>query len=72
VFVPFQPCLMFVGKARSLPQSGALKGASLTLLPYPHIRLGWKGLPGTNTVAYWAYSLSRKKIKCSKKTFLSS
>jgi hypothetical protein len=45
--MPFQTSLMFVGKARK-------KGASLRLgsgLPRI-IRLGWKGVPGTNALAY--------------------
>jgi len=56
VFVPgkpFQPSLMFVGKARRLPQSGAPERRFTQLgsgLPV-NIRLGWKGLPGTNTLA---------------------
>jgi hypothetical protein len=46
--------LMFVGKARSLLLSRKLEDASLGQAPALHIniRLGWKGLPGTNTVAY--------------------
>jgi hypothetical protein len=43
---PFEPSLMFVGKAKSLPLSGAL-GKIPELLA--NIRLGWKGLLGTNT-----------------------
>jgi hypothetical protein len=45
VFVPdklFQPSLVFVGKARSLPESGAP----------PNTRLGCKSLSGTNSLAY--------------------
>ncbi len=52
---PFQPNLMFAGKARAYP-SEALSGAPLygKLLALPaNIRLGWKGLPGTNTQAYY-------------------
>jgi hypothetical protein len=43
---PFEPSLMFVGKAKSLPLNGAL-GKIPELLA--NIRLGWKGLLGTNT-----------------------
>ncbi len=52
---PFQPSVLFVGKARSLPQSGASErffdrvGSSFT----KNIRLFWKGLPVTNTLAYY-------------------
>jgi len=34
------------------PRVDHLKGASLANLP-ENIRLGWKGLPGTNTLAYY-------------------
>jgi hypothetical protein len=37
---------MFVGKAR-----GLLKAPGLPKI----IRLGWKGMPGTNTPAYYAH-----------------
>jgi hypothetical protein len=45
---PFQPSLMFVCKARSLPRVEHLKGVSLGYAPAlpANIRLGWKGLPG--------------------------
>ncbi len=47
MFVPrkiFRPSPMFVGEDRSLPKA----------LAFPaNIRLGWKGLPGTNTLAYY-------------------
>ncbi len=29
-----------------------------------YIRLGWKGLPRTNNLAYWALSYVTKKMKC--------
>jgi len=29
-----------------------------------YITLSWKGLPWSNTVAYWAHSKSTKKMKC--------
>jgi hypothetical protein len=54
VFVPgkpFQPSLMFAGKAEPT-QVKKLLGAPLLALP-ANIRLGWKGLPGTNTLAYY-------------------
>ncbi len=51
----FQPSLMFLGEARSLPESGTPE-RSLTqvgmALP-TNIRLVWKGVPGTNTLAYY-------------------
>ncbi len=45
---PFQLSLMFAGKAGAYPRVEHLKGALPT-----NIRLGWKGLPGTNTLAYY-------------------
>jgi hypothetical protein len=42
----FQPSPMFVGKARDL-----LKAPGLPKI----IRLGWKGMPGTNTPAYYKH-----------------
>jgi len=50
---PFQPCLKFVGRARSLPKSTSHRWA--LALP-TSIRLDWKGLPGTNTLAYYENS----------------
>ncbi len=45
-----QPSLLFVGKARM----DELKGSSLRQASaLPNIRLGWKGLPRTNTLAYY-------------------
>jgi hypothetical protein len=52
VFVPgkpFQPSLMFVGEARSLPYGAPEK----CFTRVGSIRLGWQGLPGTNTLAYY-------------------
>ncbi len=46
---------MFVGKARAYP-SEALSGASLYGRPLAlplNIRPGWKGLLGTNSLAYY-------------------
>jgi hypothetical protein len=45
---PFLPSLMFVGKARAYP-SDANKAPALPA----NIRLGWKGLPGKNALAYY-------------------
>ncbi len=56
VFVPgrpFQPCLIFVGKARSLPWSET-PGYTLDLLK--NVRLAWRNLPGTKTLAYYEHS----------------
>jgi hypothetical protein len=54
----FQSSLLFVGKARSLSQSGASEGSSIGQAPFlpTNIRLSWKGLPGTNTLAYNEHS----------------
>jgi hypothetical protein len=46
---------MFAGKARVDPRVEHLNGASLWSYP-PNIRLGWKGLPGTNAIAYYKNS----------------
>ncbi len=52
---PFQPSLMFAGRVRAYPSehlSGAMfKGRLLAL--HTNIILGWKSLPGTNTVGYY-------------------
>jgi len=29
-----------------------------------YITLGWKGLPGANTLAYWTLTLVTKKMNC--------
>ncbi len=52
---PFQPKPMFVGKARSLLNSGASEGASLGSAPAltANIRLGWISLQEINTQAYY-------------------
>jgi hypothetical protein len=46
---------MFVGEARSLPRAEHLNGASLrqALTLLTNVRIGWKGLPDTNTLAYY-------------------
>ncbi len=48
---PLQPSLMFVER----PRVDHLKGASLGYAPdlSSNIRLGWRGLQGTNTLAYY-------------------
>ncbi len=54
MFVPgklFRPSIMFAGKAKSLPKLMHLSGAQLYLTLLKNIRLGLKGLPGTNTIA---------------------
>jgi hypothetical protein len=46
---------MIAGKAGAYPRVENLKGSSLGQAPTlpANIRLGWKGLPGTNTLAYY-------------------
>jgi hypothetical protein len=46
---------MFVGKAMANLRLEHLKGASLGYAPAlpTNIRLGWRSLPGTNTLAYY-------------------
>jgi hypothetical protein len=65
VFVPgksFQPSLMFVGKARAYPSEVPFRCPTLGLaLALPtNIRLGWKGLPGTNTLQKSVNYVSKK------------
>jgi hypothetical protein len=56
---PFQPSLLYVGKVRSLPflknLSDAPHQGRLLALPINN-GVGWKGLPGTNTLAYYENS----------------
>jgi hypothetical protein len=55
VFVPgkpLQPRLMFVGNARAYLSEAPFRCFTLGALP-TNIRLGWKGLPGTSTLAYY-------------------
>jgi hypothetical protein len=51
----YQPCLKFATKSTvylsAAVENAPLRGRLLTLDTY--IRLGWKGLPGTNTLAYY-------------------
>jgi len=50
--------LSLVGRLGAYPRVGHLQVDSLsqTLALFPNIRLGWKGLPGTNALAYLAQS----------------
>ncbi len=61
VFVPgrpFQLSLLFAGKARTYPRVEHLKGVSLVNAAVLHTnnKLGWKGLPRTNTLTYYKNS----------------
>jgi hypothetical protein len=52
---PFQPSLMFMGKAKAEAYPGMenLKGFFVCVPALlTNIRPGWKGLPWTNTLAY--------------------
>jgi hypothetical protein len=46
---PFQPGLMFAGKA------GAYRSIEHLVL-LPNIRLGWRGFSGTNALVYYKYT----------------
>jgi len=46
---------MFAGKAGAYPSEGTPLQSRLLALP-TNIRLGWKGFPRTNTIAYYKYS----------------
>jgi hypothetical protein len=48
---PLQSSLMFLGKARRIPYSRAPERC-FTRVGSANIKLGWKGLPGTNTLAF--------------------
>jgi hypothetical protein len=52
---PSKPSLMFVGEVKACPRVEHLKDASLQYAPTlpANIGLGWKGLPGTNSLAYY-------------------
>jgi hypothetical protein len=55
----FQPSLIFVSKAVDYLTEAPFKGALLQgrLLALPKIiALGWKGLPGTNILAYYIHN----------------
>ncbi len=47
---PFQSSIMFAGKAGAYPSEAPFRYSNLG---YANIRLGWKGLPRTNTLAYY-------------------
>ncbi len=58
MFVPdkhFQHILLIVDKAGAYPRLEDLKGSLIgyNLALPTNNRLGWKGFPGTNTVAYY-------------------
>jgi hypothetical protein len=58
VFVPgkpFQPRLMFVSKAGTYPSEAPFRCSTLLVPGLTHTTIGpgWKGLPGTNTLAYY-------------------
>ncbi len=58
---PFQPSLMFAGKAGAYPSEAPFRCSSLGSYPRlwalpTNIRLGWNGLKGTNTLAYYENS----------------
>ncbi len=45
---------MFEGKARAYPSEAPFRCSTLGLLASPtNTRLGWKGFPKTNTLAYY-------------------
>jgi len=50
---PLQHSQMFADKSRSLPKRGGSLLANITL--------GWKGLPGTNSITYLAVCKVRRK-----------
>jgi hypothetical protein len=49
---------MFVDRPGAYPRVELLKGPSLRWAgaTLTNIRMGWKGLPGTNTLAYYEHS----------------
>jgi hypothetical protein len=55
MFIPgklFQPSLMFVSDARAHQSEAPFMWVKLLTLP-TNIRLGWKGLPGTNALVVY-------------------
>ncbi len=61
---PFLLSLIFAGKARSLPLSGV---PEKELPSTANIRQGWKGLPVTNTLAYYENSYYGRNLRfCNK------
>ncbi len=55
---PYQPSLLFVGKVRVYPTVEHLNGDSLA-----NIMSGWKGLPETNTLAYYEHITDEKDLQ---------
>ncbi len=55
---PFRPSLRFAGMAGAYPSKAPFICFTLGWAPClnTNIRLGWKGLPGTNTLAYYENS----------------
>jgi hypothetical protein len=54
---PFQPGVVFAGKARSSPKREVPRiGAYLT-----NVKINWKAFSGTNALAYLAMSSMKKK-----------
>jgi hypothetical protein len=55
---------MFVGKARSLPYSEAFERYFIYVVSaLTNIKLGQKGVPGTNTLAYFEHpQITGKKV----------
>ncbi len=54
--MPFQPSLMFAGIAGAYQKEAPFMCSTLGLAPVvnlTNIILGWKGLPGTNTLDYY-------------------
>jgi len=51
----FQDSTVFAGKAGAHPGEGAPLLGRLLVFPTNN-RLDWKGLPGTNTLAYYEHS----------------
>jgi hypothetical protein len=54
---------MFAGKAEKFVKVDQFRNDLLAEALYllANIRLGWKGLPGTNTLAFWVSSLVTRK-----------
>jgi len=52
---PFKLHLMFASKARAYSSGAPFKDFTLRVYYYTtlNIRVGWKSLPGTNTIAYF-------------------
>ena len=44
---------MFAGKEGAYPSEVPFRCSTLGYAPTTNIRLGWKGLPGTNSLAYF-------------------